>query len=200
MVRTVDVDGSFLLARSVRRIDLQYKFHFDQSHKSPTQVRVWPNLDEYLDRKQSFPHSKRRLWFQSISWRPWFCVVSSGNLFGDDRSLAEVWRSNHHFGTAHCWRCLPVDCCWPGPRKRLPIVPSMEPMPRLPTPVKLKSNCNLQGRSGRVSKICLSHRRSFIITVSSKTGKPFWKANYRFSPSGPTNLAASGASLKHIIR
>src|SRR5215472_12421034 len=53
MVRTVDVDGSFLLARSVRRIDLQYKFHFDQSHKSPTQVRVWPNLDEYLDRKQS---------------------------------------------------------------------------------------------------------------------------------------------------
>jgi hypothetical protein len=39
------------LAHSVGRVDMQYKFHFDQSHKSPTQVRVWPNLAEYLDRK-----------------------------------------------------------------------------------------------------------------------------------------------------
>src|SRR5262245_280605 len=73
---------------------MQYKFHFDQSHKSSTQVRVRPNLAEYLDRKQSVPPSKRCFWFQSISRRPWFCFVSiracSGNLFRDYSSLVVV--------------------------------------------------------------------------------------------------------------
>jgi hypothetical protein len=78
----------------------------------------------------------------------------------------------------------------------------MGPTQRWLTPGKWKSNSNPRAHNGVPSKTSLSRRPQFLTTVCPKTGKLFWKVNCKppFSPSGPTNLTASAASLKHVIR